>query len=212
MPIEIKELHIRVRVPDTTEQAATGSPSGVFVDNTGALWTPGDTTPDELVLGTDASQAAESGHAKWIEVESTTFDGGAAAAPRRHAAHLQRGADSQGARRRHRAVRRRQRPLDPAGHRCGWSAGYIRLLGGILEGGQIRPARARNSGRKRHLHHQAERDRNAVLSEARGCRRRRQCAGDRARIQPDLFGRVRWHERVFGERGFRSERPASRRS
>ena len=64
MPIEIKELHIRVRVPDTTEQAATGSPSGVFVDNTGALWTPG-----ELVAGTDANQQAASGHAKWIEVE-----------------------------------------------------------------------------------------------------------------------------------------------
>ena len=83
MPIELRELHIRVQVPDASEEPASGFPGGVFVDNSGALWTgPGDTTPDELGAGkTDESQAANSGHEKWIEVESMTWGSGAAAAP-----------------------------------------------------------------------------------------------------------------------------------
>jgi len=72
MPIEIKELQIRVQVPEPNEETALGSPVQIHVDASDNLWIgPGETTPDDL-FGTDAGVPD---HDSWIDVDATILGG-----------------------------------------------------------------------------------------------------------------------------------------
>lgn len=81
MPIEIKELQIRVQVPEPNEETALGSPVQIHVDASDNIWIgPGETTPDDL-FGTDAGVPD---HDSWIDVDATIQGGhksGSDAAP-----------------------------------------------------------------------------------------------------------------------------------